>query len=484
MKSFLNISHSNNGMLSFENTSEISIPKDPLEQVIGQDHVVEIARIITRQKRHLLMVGPPGTGKSFIASSISTLLPKPQTQISIVHNPYSPERPTFEILSREEVEKSRRIKEKVKVIDPRDAPFYVSEVLGFRCKRCGTMSDPETNICLFCGSEKYRKGRSIEDLFEQGTKLNRDDKVVMKKSTSEGKEEDIVYERSGEKIKVYKKKFSEKDNVQKKIIVSLERNCFVQATGASETELLGDVRHDPYAGHHDIGVPVYERVLPGAVHEAHEGVLFIDELSTLGDLQRYLLTAMQNKKFPIMGRNTTSSGAAVRVDDIPCDFIFIGAINTTDISGILPPLRSRIIGGGYEVLLNTVMEDNEENQNKLMQFIAQEIIKDTRIPHADYGACLAILEEARFRAFALDKKNGISLRLRDLSGIIKMAGDFAMIEDSQFINKEHVRKAITRAKTIEEQLMENYDNNMWKAGMSDYAALNKKRKGGYASEVR
>jgi len=32
--------------------------------------------------------------------------------------------------------------------------------------------------------------------------------------------------------------------------------------------------------------------------------------------------------------------------------------------------------------------------------------------------------------------------------------------------------------------MDNYDNNLWKAGMSDYAALNKKRKGGYASEVR
>ena len=63
------------------------------------------------------------------------------------------------------------------------------------------------------------------------------------------------------------------------------------------------------------------------------------------------------------------------------------------------------------------MEDNEQNQSKLMQFIAQEIIKDTRIPHADYKACNAILEEARFRAHALDKKTGISLRLR-LSGII------------------------------------------------------------------
>lgn len=471
-------------MLSFENTSEISIPKDPLSQVIGQDHVVEIARIITKQKRHLLMVGPPGTGKSFIASSISSLLPVPQNQISIINNINTPERPSLEILTRAEVEKLKRIKEKVKVIDPRDAPFYVSEVLGFRCKRCGTISDPETNICLFCGSEKYRKGRSIEDLFESGTRLNRDDKVVMKKSTSDGKEEDVVYERSGERIKVYKKKFGDKNNIQRKVVIPLERNTFVQATGASETELLGDVRHDPYAGHPDIGVPVYERILPGAVHEAHEGVLFIDEISTLGNLQRYLLTAMQDKLYPITGRNTTSSGAAVRVDNVPCDFIFIGAINTTDISGILPPLRSRIIGSGYEVLLNTVMEDNEHNQSKLMQFIAQEILKDTRIVPANYKACNAILEEARFRAQVLDKKPGISLRLRDLSGIIKMAGDFAMVDDAEFIEVEHVKKAITRAKTIEEQLMENYDNNLWKAGMSDYAALNKRRKGGYPSEVR
>ena len=52
--------------------------------------------------------------------------------------------------------------------------------------------------------------------------------------------------------------------------------------------------------------------LAGAVHEAHEGVLFIDEMATLGDTQRFILTAMQEKKFPITGRNPTSAGASVR----------------------------------------------------------------------------------------------------------------------------------------------------------------------------
>ena len=92
--------------------------------------------------------------------------------------------------------------------------------------------------------------------------------------------------------------------------VPLERTPFVLATGASETELLGDVRHDPYGGHPQLGTDPFDRIVPGAMHEAHEGVLFIDELPNLGHLQRFILTAMQEKRFPISGRNPQSAGAS------------------------------------------------------------------------------------------------------------------------------------------------------------------------------
>ena len=469
--------------LSFESTSEIKIPENPLERVIGQEHVLEIAHIVAKQRRHLLLVGPPGTGKSFIANTISSLLPRPTQQIAVLMNPENGERPILEVKTIEDIEREKKETVKAKLIDPRDAPYYVSERLGFRCRKCGTISDPESHICLYCGAEKYRKSRNIEDMFSSTPLISRDDKVFMKRISPEGKEEEFVYERAGSKVKVYKNRPRLMSEQQRKIIVPIDRKTFVQATGASESELLGDVRHDPYGGHKDIGIPPHERVVPCAIHEAHEGVLFIDELSTLAELQRYLLTAMQEKKFPIMGRNSTSTGAVVRVDNVPCDFILVGAVNINDVHAILPPLRSRIIGAGYEVLLNTVMPDTEQNREKMVQFIAQEIAKDGRIPHASYDACMRIIEEAKLRAMQMDGKDGLTLRLRDLSGIIKMSGDIAIFEGAEQITREHVEKAIKRAQSIEEQLLDSY-GSAFRAGQSDYAALSRSRGRGYASEIR
>src|SRR5207247_4736040 len=50
----------------FETTAEIAIPDDPLKRVVGQDEAVKLARIAANQRRHFLLVGPPGTGKSLI----------------------------------------------------------------------------------------------------------------------------------------------------------------------------------------------------------------------------------------------------------------------------------------------------------------------------------------------------------------------------------------------------------------------------------
>jgi ATP-dependent Lon protease len=158
----------------------------------------------------------------------------------------------------------------------------------------------------------------------------------------------------------------------------------------------------------------------------------------------------------------------VRVDNVPCDFILIGAMNAADMASVLPPLRNRIIGDGYEVLLNTTMPDTEENRKKLIQFAAQEIIKDGKIPHMDSSGLEALLAEARERARAIDEKpNALTLRMRGLSGLIKLAGDLAVLDGSPFITAKHVRQAREKALTIEEQLSSRYDQ-WWKAGMSDY----------------
>jgi ATP-dependent Lon protease len=276
------------------------------------------------------------------------------------------------------------------------------------------------------------------------------------------KEEVVVYERAGDKIRMLDQRTLERRKEierqrPRKVIVPLDRRPFVLATGASETELLGDVRHDPYGGHKDLGTQPYERVVPGAIHEAHQGVLFIDELPHLGHLQRYILTAMQEKKFPITGRNPQSSGASVRVDDVPCDFIFVGACNIQDLPTILSPLRSRIIGNGYEVLLDTYMPDTEENRMKIAQFMAQEIKMDGKIPHATRDAINEVILEARRRAERIDNaENALTLRLRELGGLVRAAGDIAVIMHAEYIDAEHIKKALEHAKTAEEQIKEKY----------------------------
>jgi len=198
-------------------------------------------------------------------------------------------------------------------------------------------------------------------------------------------------------------------------------------------------------------------VIAGAIHEAHEGVLFIDELPHLGFLQRHILTAMQEKRFPISGRNPQSGGAAVRVDNVPCAFILVAAANIQDIARILSPLRSRIAGSGYEVLLETAMPDTEANQLRLAQFCAQEIAVDGRIRPATRAAILELIKEARRRAEVLDsRRNALTLRLRELGGLIRTAGDLAAVSGSAYLDARHVVEALQRARSIEEQVREVY----------------------------
>ncbi len=457
-----------------ETTADILIPDDPMKRVIGQEEAVKLARVAAKQRRHLLLVGPPGTGKSMIAQALSLHLPSVTEEIRIVHNPENPERPLVEVRQRDEVvaEESRMAGAEGDLIDPKEAPINVAERLGYKCVHCGTYSSPTDRMCPKCGRPKMvaqggnAAGNPFGDLFSgifevTLAQMGGRDRVTTTRNQF-GKEEVVVYERAGEMIRVLDQKALEKRREMekespRKVLVPITRSPFVLSTGASETELLGDVRHDPYGGHPQLGTQPYDRVVAGSIHEAHQGVLFIDELPQLGHLQRYILTAMQEKRFPISGRNPQSAGASVKVDGVPCDFIFVGACNIQDLPHILSPLRSRITGGGYEVLVETTMPDNEMARAKLAQFVAQEIAIDKRIPAATSEAVGVIIDEARRRAKTLDNQDkALTLRLRELGGLIRSAGDIAVTENSSVIEAEHVKRAIKIARTIEEQIKERY----------------------------
>ncbi len=461
--------------ISYDSTKDIKIPKDPFERIIGQDHAVEIARMVPYQRRHLILVGPPGTGKSMIAQAVASVLPKPKYEISVIENLQNSERPIIEIRDGTQISKDKK-EEKTygKAVTPLEVPSFVAERLGYRCRRCGGLSNYTDVVCPHCGAEKTHPGNIFEK-YNQYPQLGESGKarVATTRRAIGGKEEIIVYERGkdGNIVMLTQKEIREMEGQKKQkkrnVIVPLNRATFVQASGNTETEMLGDIRHDPYGGHPQLGTPTYMRVVAGAVHEAHEGVLFIDELSTLKETQRFLLTAMQDRQFPIVGHNPMSSGAAVRVEGVPCEFILVGATNINDLKYVIPPLRSRIRGDGYEVLINVYMDDTKENTEKMLQFFSQEIEKDGRIPHADKKAMEELLKESKRIASAIDNVSGYTLRLRNLSGLIKMAGDLAKMEKSELIEQKHVLRALDMARPIEDQLKDKY-GSWWKTETADY----------------
>ena len=463
-------------MRDFETTKEILIPGDPLERVIGQDEPIYIAKIAARQHRNLLLVGPPGTGKSMTAQAIALHLSPPTEEIVVVHNPQSPERPFVEIRTAETVimEMEERKSAEGKLLSPREVPVEVAEKLGYRCQKCGAYSTPGEVMCPKCGQAKTTPAAGpFGDLFGNigaAFGISTFPPRITRTVYENGMEKVLVYESAGDSIRVLNEKNLEKRREMdrkkpSKVIVPLKRNPFVLATGASETELLGDVRHDPYGGHPQLGTPPYKRVIPGSIHEAHQGVLFIDEITHLGELQRYILTALQERKFPISGRNPQSAGASVRVDDVPCDFILVAACNIQDLPRILSPLRSRIIGDGYEVLMNVVMPDSEENRRKYVQYIAQEIHADGKIPHATRNAVMAIIEEGKKRAKNIDGKDkSLTLRLRDLGGLIRAAGDLAAANGDKYIDSKHVKRAIDISVPVERKIEKQYGS--FESGMA------------------
>ncbi|MFH1588396.1 MAG: ATP-dependent protease LonB [Candidatus Diapherotrites archaeon] len=203
-----------------------------------------------------------------------------------------------------------------------------------------------------------------------------------------------------------------------------------------------------------LGTPPHLRVEPGYIHRSNGGVLFIDEIATLTPKsQQELLTAMQEKKYSITGQSEMSSGAMTRTDAVPCDFVLVAAGNYQDLDKVHPALRSRIRGYGYELYMNLEMEDSVENRNKLVQFVAQEVKKDTKIPDFSFEAVQEIIFEAKRRA---GKKNKLTLKLRDLGGLIRAAGDVAREKGKQLVEADDVFQAKMSAKTLEQQMVDQY----------------------------
>ena len=87
------------GGLEFNSTGDIEVPTKLIDQVIGQEHAVEVIKKAATQRRHVMMIGTPGTGKSMLAKAMAELLPKEELQdVLIYHNPEDGNNPKVRVV--------------------------------------------------------------------------------------------------------------------------------------------------------------------------------------------------------------------------------------------------------------------------------------------------------------------------------------------------------------------------------------------------
>jgi len=383
----------------FNTTDELPEPSPNLiNQVIGQDEAVKIVLSAVKNKRHALLLGDPGVGKSMMVKAFGQLLEhssdfKPYSLIARP-NLKNSEKPIVDLIE------GRLIEETIQAENPklmRQPPSIFTLLLGIIVSSLvlsyilNGLSDPSSKFAVIAAISVIGSLLVFLILF---LNIFGATKASMPNTVSPA-------------------------DIKPVVLYECKKRPLVRASAYNTTKLLGDIKHCPLGGKPPIGTPPHKRVILGAIHEAHKGILYVDEIKTMPvDVQDYILTALQDKQLAISGRNPNSSGASVETNPIPCDLTLIMSGNMDDASNLRAPLLDRI---DYKVVLKNKMDNNQENRDKLLQFIVQEL-KNNNLRPMTYEACCEIVKMAQLLS---GSKNKLTLRLRQVSNIIKMANDIA-----------------------------------------------------------
>ena len=474
----------------FEDTSSIEMPKNSIERVIFQQKAKESIRKIAQNKGNLLLVGKPGTGKSFLADMFEKVLDdslgeyiKPQNSILAIPGkdknhirfvymtPEKADTLISDMLKRideankqaeefslaEEISSAKRGKKYLLgaallsiIIGLFFAPaFIVTGLLGMG------------SIFLYMQEGQIR----VQEKIQQGQGTNKS--IDLKRLV------DMVPEVMFDPRK--------------------EERLMARVSEPEARNMKGGFRHDPYQSGR-LETPAHKRAYLGA--HAKSPIIYIDELKTLikRGYMPELLEIMQNKRYFLEGGTGQGSGSADRSDnEVMAENILIACCNHDTYAYLRDEgdgaFLSRIEDSGQVIEMESAVDENHQTVRETIQYIKQETENlDKKLSEAwkdvletegyegvrlrnekILGQSLPKSYVLKVREFSRDAAKEVvkelrarsgsrklSAILRPINGIIKEAQLEAIFENSPCVEPGHVREAVRKHVSLEGAMTEDY----------------------------
>ena len=467
----------------FDDTSQISVPEDPIEKVIFQDRAKKAIRKVAQSKGHILMVGRPGTGKSMLAQmfkevlskslgdylrpkdSIAAYPGKDNNHIQIAYeNPENIDNQIAKVnrdieLAKNSIKKFS-LAEQIKSVRKAKIGFLWATGISIAA---GILFPPALLIAGITG---------IGSIFMFMQENNHKAQEKVQQEANAGNRNVVKYLSDMVPEVLYDPR--------------KDKDLMVSVSEPDPRKMKGGFRHDPYQSG-NLHTPAHKRAYLG-VH-AKSPIIYIDELKTLvkaGYLSD-LLEVMQNKEYILEGGKDAGSGSADRSENyLKADNIIITCCNHDTLAYLQEEgdgaFLSRIEDKGEIIQLESGVPENSKNIFQVAQYIKQEIInlgkdfKNTwgevmeregyegvrkrseeifgkKLPvnfelkerNFSRGAVLEIIKELRFRSS--DRK--LTSILRPINGIIRTAEFEAILDDSRLVEPVYVRRALKEHLSLE-----------------------------------
>jgi len=467
----------------FEDTSPVTVPDDPIDMVIFQDHAKSAIRKIAQNKGHILMVGRPGTGKSMLADMFHNVIDKSLGDFlrpvkAIVAYPGSDNNHIrFAYENPETVDKLlEKMNKAIEKVKNSSLKFTLTEQIR-SVSRVKKWLLGITGISLVTGIF-FPPAFAVTGITGIGA-------IFMFMQENNHKVQEKIQQEAGASGKNKVKHLS--DMVPEVLYdPRKDKGLMARVSEPDGRKMKGGFRHDPYQSG-NLQTPAHKRAYLGA--HAKSPIIYIDELKTLvkSGYMPDLLEIMQNKEFVLEGGKNSGSGAADRSENsLKADNLIIACCNHDTLSYLQQEgdgaFLSRIEDRGEIVQLESAVPEDEDSLRQVVQYIKQEIInfgkelKETwadviekegyegvkkrseaifgkvlpegyRLHEREFSkkAVMEIIKELRCRSS--DKK--MSSILRPVNGVIKTAEFEAILDNSELVRAEHVRRALKKHLSLE-----------------------------------